>query len=176
MKPTTIVTGIPRSGTSLTMKILNDGGIPAIYDPKIHADINPYGSFEARIDTIDFTKTDGKCVKVLGAQQIFNLPKGQYKVIMPVRDPEQIILSRKEAFKQKNLPPNMEKQKTMLEIQYEFTRFVVKNMGMELLEIPYDDYFNKSEEVVDKISAFVGGLDKDKALKAIDKNYYKIRK
>jgi len=170
----TIVTGNPRTGTSLSMMILDKGGIKAEHNLEINKAINPYGSFE----THNFkTVPEGKSFKCLNALELFDLPAGEYKVIMPVRDTEQIVLSRIETFNQKQMPPNMELQKQQIEKQYRFLRFIVENRpDMELLEIPYDDYFLKIDETIDAIAEFVDvEFDKKKAKKAIDPEYYKIR-
>lgn len=175
----TIVTGNPRSGTSMTMNILNDGGITAIQDPKIHSDLNPNGSFETNVSTVDFTKADGKSIKVLGAQQLFNLPVGDYKIILPVRDPQQVVLSRIEAFKQKVIPPqiSIDKQAEQVSKAYNFIRFVAEHRpDMTLLEVPFDEYYSKPAETVKKISDFVAvPFDKVEAVKAIDTTLYTVR-
>jgi hypothetical protein len=161
------------------MMILDRGGIPAEHNPEINKKINPFGSFE----TGNFENIpEDKCIKCLTPMQLFDLPVGEYKVIMPVRNPEQIYLSRVEAFQKPNLAmnkanPNVEMQKKMIEKHYRFLRFIVENRpDMELLEVPYDDYFLKTEDTIDKIAEFVGvPFDQEEATKAIDHTYYKIR-
>lgn len=172
---TYIVTGLPRSGTSMTMMILDKGGIPAVYDERIHKDINPYGSFETG-NIGDITQHVGKCVKCLAPQLLFDLPIGDYKVIMPRRDPEQIVFSRVEAFKQKAIG-NIEKQKELVDRQVRFIKFVVEHRpDMESLEIPFPDYYLTPEKVVDDIATFVETtFDKVEAVKAIDITLYKVR-
>ena len=155
--------------------ILDKWGIHAKHDPQINNKINPYGSFE----TGNFENLpDGCSVKCLTANQLFDLPIGEYKVIMPVRDSEQIILSRREAFHAKQPVRNLDLQKKMIDKQYKFIRFIVEHReDMELLEVPYDDYFNKTDETIQAISDFVGvPFDTEKAKEAIDPTYYKIRK
>jgi hypothetical protein len=159
------------------MRILDMGGITAIHDPKIHADINKHGSYETKIESLDFAKLDGKSVKVFGAQQLFNLPEGKYKVIIPTRDAKQVLLSRASAFKQNRVPQDDAKLVDMVRRQIEFVKFVVKHRDdMELLEIPSDEYYTHTENTIDKIADFVGApFDKVKALQAVDKTLFKIR-
>lgn len=173
----TVVTGVPRSGTSLTMKMLDDSGIPAYFDGQTHQEINPYGSFETNVPIFDLSLYDGQCVKCFQVISIFDTPPSNYKIIMPYRDPEQIILSRIEAFKIKNrTDASIDKQISQISRQYRFLRFIIANRpDMQLLEIPYTDYFQKTSEVVDMISDFVGGIDKAKASAAVDPTYFKIR-
>lgn len=173
----TIVTGQARTGTSLTMMVLDRGGIPALYDPDINKNLNPFGSFESRSLITSAAQLEGKCYKCLAPQNLFDLPKGNYKVIMPVRDPEQIMLSRFEVFKGKELPKNIPAQKAAIDKQYRFMRFIVNHRkDMELLEVNYDDYFSKPDETIDAIANFVGvTFDKVKAKEAIAPEIYKKR-
>ena len=70
--PITIVSGLPRSGTSMLMKMLEDGGIPPLTDVIREADDdNPKGYYEfERVknlpdDTEWLEEARGKAVKVL---------------------------------------------------------------------------------------------------------------
>lgn len=173
----TVVTGQPRTGTSLSMMILHKGGISAEYDPEVNKSLNPHGSFETRKELERPEDFDGKCIKCLTPQMLFDLPKAEYKVIMPIRDSEQIILSRLEVFKGKQFPQNLALQKKMIEKQFRFMRFIVRHRAdMEMLEIEYDDYFLKTDETVDRIADFLGvPFDKVEAKKAVDTEQYKVR-
>jgi hypothetical protein len=172
-----LVTGQPRTGTSLTMMILHNGGILAEHDTDINKKINPYGSFESRKRIIKKEQIEGKSYKCLTPLTLFDLPIAKYKVIMPIRDAEQIVYSRLEAFNSKMFPQNMELQKEMIEKHYRFIRFIVNaRTDMELLEIPYDDYFTKTIETVDIIADFIGlPFDKAKAISAVDMKHYQKR-
>jgi len=173
----TIVTGQARTGTSLTMMILDRGGITAEHDPEINKAINPFGSFETRKEIVNPAEFDGKSIKCLTPQVLFDLPQADYKVVMPIRDPEQIILSRLEVFKGKQFPKNLDMQKKMIEKQYRFIKFIVEaRKDMELLEVIYDDYFQKTDEAVAAIESFVGvQFNKEEAKKAVALEQYKVR-
>ena len=173
----TIVTGQPRSGTSMTMMLLDKGGIPAEHSPNLNSNINPYGSFETTNFQGVIDKCNGKCIKCMTPQILFDVPEGDYKVIMPVRDPEQIIFSRIEAFKMKKMPPNLDRQIGQIERHYRFIRFIISHRpDMQLLEIPYDDYFQKTDKVIGDISTFIGSkFDPVEGKKAIDPEYYEVR-
>jgi hypothetical protein len=161
----------------MSMMMLDRGGVTAEHEPSINAKLNPYGSFETS-RLANFAIPDGKSVKCLMPQQLFDVPEGQYKVVMPVRDPEQIIYSRVVKFNANKLPPNMEIQKQQIEKQYRFLRFIVNNRpDMELLEIPYDDYFQKTDEVAGRMADFVGRnkFNAEVAKTAVDPSYYEVR-
>jgi LPS sulfotransferase NodH len=97
----TIVSGLPRSGTSLMMQMLEAGGMPILTDFQREPDIdNPRGYFEwepakllpkapQRID-----EAEGKAVKVV-SQLLFSLPEGRdYKVIFMERPLPEVLASQ----------------------------------------------------------------------------------
>lgn len=171
----TLVTGQPRTGTSLTMMILDRGGVTAEINHNINPNLNPYGSYETNkpIGAI----LDGRSAKCLNPQHLFDVPPREYKVIMPVRDPEQIILSRWDAFNIANPPKNLSLHIAQIEKQYRFIRFIVANRpDMTMLEVPYDDYFENTDTTVDNIAEFLGvPFDTVAAKAAIDLSLYKVR-
>jgi hypothetical protein len=104
----TIVSGLPRSGTSLMMQMLASGGMPLLADQRRKPDIdNPRGYCEwepikllpkepNRID-----KAEGKAVKVI-SQLLLSLPEGRtYKVIFMERPLPEVLASQDEMLKRR---------------------------------------------------------------------------
>ena len=96
-----IVSGVPRSGTSLMMQMLKAGGIEILSDDKRVADINnPEGYFE--YDKVNYLPEEtewlkearGKAVKILYHKLIYLPGDYEYKVILMRRDNEEINLSQ----------------------------------------------------------------------------------
>jgi len=97
-----LVSGLPRSGTSLMMNMLQSGGIPIQTDNQRKADPdNPTGYFELeRVkkipegDTAWLSKHHGKAIKIV-APIISCLPDDlEYKVIFMQRDLDEILASQ----------------------------------------------------------------------------------
>src|SRR5688572_33437264 len=90
----TVVSGLPRSGTSMMMRMLEAGGIPALTDGERTADPdNPLGYFELEAvkllpaGTGWLTAAAGKAVKIVSAL-LEKLPAGpSYRVIFMEREP-----------------------------------------------------------------------------------------
>src|SRR5687768_8238092 len=88
-KFTLVVSGLPRSGTSMMMKMLADGGVPILIDEIRHADEdNPNGYYEFEpvkqlADSRDqwLADADGKAVKIISALLEYLPPQYHYKVI-----------------------------------------------------------------------------------------------
>ena len=104
----TIVSGLPRSGTSLMMQMLAAGGMPLLTDLERKPDIdNPRGYCEwepikllpkepNRID-----EAEGKAVKVI-SQLLLSLPSGRnYKVIFMERPLPEVLASQDEMLKRR---------------------------------------------------------------------------
>ena len=99
----TVVSGLPRSGTSMMMKMLEAGGIPPVTDELRTADEdNPKGYYEfERVKAMDQGDTSwvvgarGKVVKVISAL-LKHLPPGeQYRVVFVRRNMPEILASQR---------------------------------------------------------------------------------
>jgi hypothetical protein len=97
----TIVSGLPRSGTSLMMQMLEKGGMPILTDHIRKSDeSNPRGYYEfekvksLRKDASWMNEAEGKAVKVI-AQLLYFLPSNyEYAVIFMERNLEEIVSSQ----------------------------------------------------------------------------------
>jgi len=104
----TIVSGLPRSGTSLMMQMLAAGGLPILSDQERKPDIdNPRGYYEwepikllprepKRID-----EAEGRAVKVI-SELLLSLPRGRhYKLIFMERPLPEVLASQDEMLKRR---------------------------------------------------------------------------
>jgi len=100
----TVVSGLPRSGTSLMMKMIEAGGIPVLTDGLRRADEdNPRGYYEfervkqlPRGDVQWVPEARGKAVKVISAL-LEHLPPGdEYRVVFMRRRMEEVLASQRQ--------------------------------------------------------------------------------
>jgi hypothetical protein len=104
----TIVSGLPRSGTSLMMQMLAAGGVPVLSDGERRADVdNPRGYLEwERIKTLPkspgcIAEAEGKAVKVI-SQLLLALPAGhEYRVIFMQRPLPEVMASQDEMLRRR---------------------------------------------------------------------------
>jgi LPS sulfotransferase NodH len=104
----TIVSGLPRSGTSLMMQMLVAGGLTALTDGERVADTdNPRGYHEwERIKSLPrdpncIDEAQGKLVKVI-SQLLFALPDGRdYRVIFMERPLQEVVASQAEMIRRR---------------------------------------------------------------------------
>jgi hypothetical protein len=104
----TIVSGLPRSGTSLMMQMLAAGGMLALTDDERQADVdNPRGYFEwERIKLLPkqpncIQEAEGKVVKVI-SQLLFALPGGRdYRIVFMQRPLAEVVASQAEMIRRR---------------------------------------------------------------------------
>jgi hypothetical protein len=104
----TIVSGLPRSGTSLMMQMLAAGGVPILSDGERVADTdNPRGYCEwERIKRLPqepscIDEAEGKAVKVI-SQLLFAVPIGRtYRIIFMERPLPEVVASQAEMIRRR---------------------------------------------------------------------------
>jgi hypothetical protein len=104
----TVVSGLPRSGTSLMMQMLAAGGMAVLTDGERVADTdNPRGYYEwERIKLLPrepgcIAEAEGKVVKVI-SQLLFALPPAHdYKIIFMVRPLAEVVASQAEMIRRR---------------------------------------------------------------------------
>ena len=114
MKPLpfiTIVSGLPRSGTSMMMQVIEAGGIPALTDnPRARDEDNPQGYYE--FEPVKQTRDDpswvpgarGKVVKMV-YRLLYDLPGDQdYRVIFMRRNIDEVLTSQKKMLQRSGKP------------------------------------------------------------------------
>lgn len=102
-EPVVVVSGLPRSGTSMMMKMLDAGGLDIVQDMIREADQdNPKGYYEfERVKQMDKGDTAwvadarGKAVKVISALLQYLPSEYDYYVIFMRRDMEEILASQR---------------------------------------------------------------------------------
>lgn len=97
----TVVSGLPRSGTSLMMQMIVAGGMPALTDGLRSADENnPKGYFEwepakqLKEHPEAIAEGEGKVVKIISALLPLLPDSHQYRVVFMMRPLEEVIASQ----------------------------------------------------------------------------------
>jgi len=187
-QPVVIVSGLPRSGTSMMMKMLEAGGIPPLTDQIRTADSdNPKGYYEfERVKQLDkgdtawVAEAQGKGVKVI-SQLLRYLPDDQdYKVIFMRRNMDEILASQKKMLTNRGEDPNRVSDE-------ELTRLFEKHLGhvrqwldgqtnVETLYIHYSDVLSDPRPSVGQINEFLGGhLNTEAMIASVDPKLYRNR-
>src|ERR1700704_756589 len=111
--PIVVVSGLPRSGTSMAMKMLQAGGLPLLTDDARPADdSNPDGYFEFELvkqldksgDLAWLRNARGKGVKVISWLVTWLPESYDYRVIFMQRDLEEVVASQNAMLLQRGEP------------------------------------------------------------------------
>jgi tetratricopeptide (TPR) repeat protein len=171
-----IVTGLPRSGTSMMMQMLAAGGLPPLTDGRRAPDAdNPRGYYEfepakgLHRDNSWLAEAKGRAVKIV-AQMLPHISQDfAYRVIFMEREMEEVLKSQKRMLASK--PENAEKQANG-RLAATFTAQIssVKRM-LDLRSIPsifirYERAIAEPLEVAAKINTFLGGKLNESAMAA----------
>lgn len=184
-KTITIVSGLPRSGTSMMMKILEAGGLEVLTDNIRTADEdNPKGYYEyERVKALDddtawLDDAIGKVVKIISAL-IMKLPSAyHYKIIFMQRNMEEILSSQRKMLERRGEPTDTIHDEEMTaafrDHLVKVEKWLNSNSNVDFLYVNYNDTIIHPKENVRKINEFLGDrLNEDKMLAAIDKALYR---
>jgi hypothetical protein len=178
-----IVSGLPRSGTSLAMQILAAGGIEVLSDGERTADQdNPRGYLE--FEQVKKIKQDaswlpaarGKAVKVI-AQLVYHLPATeQYRTLLMQRDLDEVLASQEKMLARLGRPA-VPRERVKAAFQNEMERFGVwigRQPNFAVLRIDYASVVADPRSWAVRIAEFLGRpLDVEAMTAAVDPALYR---
>ena len=184
----TIVSGLPRSGTSLMMQMLQAGGMPPLTDGRrVPDEDNPRGYFEhegvkhSRSDVSWLEQAGGKVVKVVHLL-LPHLPAGRnYRVIFMLRDLEEVIVSQRVMLQHQGRPAVRLTDAALagvFEKQLATTRgWLAQQPNVHVLYLNYRDVIGHPLVVAGQINHFHNGnLRVADMAAAVDPSLYRQRK
>lgn len=186
-EPVFVVSGLPRSGTSLAMQMLHAGGIPAVTDgERASDDDNPRGYFEfervkqLRTDTSWLDDAAGKAVKVIHLL-LQHLPDDRpYRVLFMDRDLREVVRSQAVMLERSGragggLAPD--RLMAVYRQQLDATMaWLAARPNFQVLNVSYARLVSDPAPVVEAISRFTGRpLDQQQMLSAVDPGLYRNR-
>jgi hypothetical protein len=186
-QPITIVSGLPRSGTSMMMRMLAEGGMPVITDELRRADSdNPNGYFE--FETVRqmsagnvewLADANGKAVKVISALLEYLPSNYSYKIIFLERDVHEILASQRKMLINRNEKEMGEEAEIEAQIQKHLSAmkpWLVRQPNIEVLFVNYNTLIAKPEPVCEQIREFLDlPLNQTRMLAVPDKQLYRNR-
>ncbi len=185
----TVVSGLPRSGTSLMMQLLKAGGLEILTDGLVEADeSNPKGYLEFEPvknsfkDNSWMTMADGKVVKVVAPLLKALKSKYNLRIIFMERDLHEIVSSQNEMLIRKNKNKIKTKEfdlrlldtyKLMLK---ESKRWIAEHNQAEVYFVGHRALIENPVEEIRKINRFMDGvLDEAAMKKVVDPTLYRIK-
>ncbi|CAK2440015.1 Sulfotransferase family protein [Vibrio crassostreae] len=177
-----VVSGLPRSGTSMMMRILEFGGISPVTDNvKKNDSRNPYGYYELEavkdrmsyVDWIDSVK--GKSVKIVSRFISYLPANNMYNVILINRDLDAVVQSQRDMAKhysnsEKSSESDYEMKRIYQQHIKEVMSWIAKRPNIRIIELNYEELLQSPEQELIKLVDFLHPhtLDLKKMLNAIE--------
>ena len=184
----TIVTGLPRSGTSMMMRMLEAGGMCVLTDDIRTADTdNPRGYYEfERVKQIEHDQgwledARGCAVKMVSAL-LKHLPSSYtYKVVFMRREMAEILASQRKMLRRRGEPEKAVDDDTiarLFERHLEKTvSWIDKQPNVDVLYVSYNDVLGSPHEHAGRVNRFLGDmLDQEAMAGVVDSSLYRNRR
>lgn len=184
----TVVSGLPRSGTSMMMRMLDAGGMETLTDGIRGPDVdNPRGYYELervkrlKEDSSWLKEARGKAVKVI-SRLLYDLPPTEnYKIIFMRRPMEEILASQRRMLERlgKATDAALDEQAARAFEKHiaHVERWLEEQGHMEVLHVSYNGVIARPLECSKLVNAFLGGvLQVEKMAAAVEASLYRQRR
>ena len=183
-----IVSGLPRSGTSMLMKMLAAGGMDILTDDRREADDdNPKGYFEYEPvmnlaqDASWVEDWDQKVIKVISHLLPYLPSHRPYKVIFVLRPLQEILISQQRMLQRKGQVSSYPRQDRMYakfsNHLFDIRLWLARQAHFDSLFVNYPDIVASPLDWAARISEFVGGdCDLQHMAETVDPRLYRNRK
>lgn len=184
-EPIIVVSGLPRSGTSLMMQMLEAGGIEIATDGIRTPDAdNPRGYYELeRVKSLDrngswLGECRGKAVKIISLL-LSKLPAyHEYRIIFMERSFPEILASQKKMLEHRGMSDTGENEE---ELVSSFRRHIASvqqalssQSNIQMLSVAYCSIIESPRQVADQLGRFLGkDLHLDQMARAVDATLYR---
>jgi hypothetical protein len=187
-EPVIVVSGLPRSGTSMMMRMLDSAGLAMMTDQERTADEdNPRGYYEyERVKELEkepdkswVREARGRVLKVI-SHLLKDLPEeNYYQVIFMRRDLDEVVASQNKMLERRGEENTLDDKATKDYYLHHLVqvRFLVRNRAyIDLIEVSYGEALAEPEEFVRKVDAFLDhDLDTAAMAAVVDKQLYRNR-
>jgi hypothetical protein len=181
----TIVSGLPRSGTSLMMQMLQCGGMTILTDEIRTADVhNPRGYFELekvkkiKVDATWLSGAQGKVFKMV-SQLLYDLPgREKYRVIFMDRNLDEVLSSQERMLTQLGRKAaGRQDMKRFFAIHLDrLEAWLQRQAHIQVLHVSYNDLVAQPTREAERVSKFLGAMPHvDKMVSAVDASLYRNR-
>jgi predicted AlkP superfamily phosphohydrolase/phosphomutase/tetratricopeptide (TPR) repeat protein len=176
-----IVSGLPRSGTSMMMQMLKEGGFPILTDDLRKPDEdNPKGYLEfekakqLKRDASWLPDAKGKAVKIV-TQLLYYLPRQEdinYRIIFMLRNLDEVVASQRRMLQRqgkKGATLSDETLKKIFSHQLTQARLMLAAREIPTLYVDYNETLLRPEETAKRVNQFLNGrLDEERMCRAVD--------
>jgi len=186
-QPLVVVSGLPRSGTSMAMRMLEAGGMEIVTDGEREADEdNPRGYYEdERVkdlanapDRSWLRASRGRAVKVISFLLKDLPPNLNYRVILMRRDLGEVLASQRKMLNRRGETDDTPDERMMELWQDQLWRvnYLLRHAPhFEWVEIEYGEALRDPAAAATRIAGLVDGLDERAMAEVVDPALYRNR-
>lgn len=191
--PIVVVSGLPRSGTSMTMRMLAAGGVPILTDRlRLPDPDNPHGYFEFEpvkhlhtgADTAWLSSARGKAVKIISFLLTWLPETYSYRVLFMRRDLHEVLASQNTMIGRHpggtsdgGGPTAEETLRIYEEHLTQVSRFLAKRACFTTLGVEYASVVAHPHEAAARMAEFLGGaLEVSAMAAAVDPALHRQRR
>jgi hypothetical protein len=182
----TVVSGIPRSGTSLMMSMLDSGGIPVLIDNMREADVdNPRGYYEyepvkaLKRDASWVAQSSGKAVKMVYLLVYDLPPETEYRILFMHRTIDEVLASQRVMLERLGKPARVDDAKMARLFENHLVKFaawIKDRPNIRVLDVDYNQMVADPAPIAAEIDRFLGGgLDTAAMTATVDPSLYRNR-
>lgn len=183
-----VVSGLPRSGTSMMMKMLESGGVPPLTDNIRTADTdNPKGYYEfERVKKLSsgdidwLNEAQGKAVKIIAALLIHLPATHHYRIIFMRRAMSEILASQRKMLVHQGQDPDKISDMRMAELfekhLAQVNSWIERQPNVKRLDIDYNLLMENPGPHLELVNRFLDNrLNVRAMLQTLDPNLYRQR-
>ena len=180
----TVVSGLPRSGTSMMMQMLAAGGMPVLVDDKRQADDdNPRGYYEfdpvKRLQQDDtwVSSAEGSAVKVVSPLLKFLPSNFEYRIILMCRDLDEVVRSQEQMLKRNAV--TIETDSSTMQRHFErhtldIRQWLADQKNIKFIECRFADIVDQPELETTRVAKFLeSDFDQRSMIQVIEPKLYR---
>lgn len=185
----TVISGLPRSGTSMMMRMLETGGMSVITDHlRVPDESNPKGYYEfERVKQLQDGNTGwiaegkGKVVKIISALLEYLPPEHQYRIVFMQRNMPEILASQREMLLRRGEPTDRISDRHLTDLYQDhlarITEWLAERDNMKVIYLHYNQIMENPHAPIVQLCQFLQPfpLDPDKMLSVVESSLYRQR-
>jgi hypothetical protein len=182
-----IVSGLPRSGTSMMMRMLEAGGLVVVTDNvRLPDKDNPNGYYE--YEKVKKMKDDatwlgiakGKVIKIVSMSLPYLPPNYNYKIILMQRHTKEILASQRRMLDRLERTDNNLSDSELEKLYYKHIKqteqWLTKQKNIDFIMISYNELLEKPYGLSEVVNKFLcQRLDIEKMAQVVDVSLYRQR-
>ncbi len=180
-----VVSGLPRSGTSLMMQMLDQAGVDVVTDYIRQADRdNPRGYYEfervkkMKEDASWLPQLRGKAVKMI-SQLLYDLPDSErYRILFMERDFDEMLLSQEKMLARLGRPaaPRDQMKRSYIIHLTRLRNWLAQQSHMAILSVNYNDLVHHPQRHATRVTTFLGRpVSSHQMAASVDPSLYRNR-